>query len=78
HLVGLGSGPNQLTGTVDEIQWRGATHRLYVDVDGHRLMADLRELKAPPAHGDAVTLHFAPEDATLLPAGVTPPGVTDE
>ncbi|MEU0647780.1 ABC transporter ATP-binding protein [Streptomyces umbrinus] len=78
HLVGLGSGPNQLAGTVDEIQWRGATHRLYVDVDGHRLMADLRELKAPPAHGDAVTLHFAPEDATLLPAGVTPPGVTDE
>ncbi|MFF3705587.1 ABC transporter ATP-binding protein [Streptomyces phaeochromogenes] len=71
HLVGLGSGPNQLAGTVDEIQWRGATHRLYVDVDGHRLMADLRELKAPPAHGDAVTLHFAPEDATLLPAGVT-------
>jgi 2-aminoethylphosphonate transport system ATP-binding protein len=71
HLVGLGAGPNQLAGVVREIQWRGATHRLHVDVDGHRVMADVPELKAPPAHGDAVTLHFAPEDATLLAAGVT-------
>jgi 2-aminoethylphosphonate transport system ATP-binding protein len=72
HLVGLGEGdgPNRLTGTVGEIQWRGATHRLYVDVDGHRVMADLRELRDPPAHGDEVTLHFAPEDAVLLTAGV--------
>ncbi len=36
HLVGIGAGPNRLTGTVAEIQWRGATHRLYVDVAGHR------------------------------------------
>ncbi|MFF4500167.1 ABC transporter ATP-binding protein [Streptomyces sp. NPDC001401] len=69
HLVGLGDGPNQLAGTVREIQWRGSTHRLYVDVDGHRVMADVRELKDPPAHGDAVTLHFAPDDAVLLAAG---------
>ncbi|MFF8730293.1 ABC transporter ATP-binding protein [Streptomyces sp. NPDC015171] len=71
HLVGLGEGPNRLTGTVTEIQWRGATHRLYVEVDGHRLMADVRELKEPPVHGRPVTLHFAPEDAVLLPAGVS-------
>ncbi|MFE5819267.1 ABC transporter ATP-binding protein [Streptomyces sp. NPDC056479] len=70
HLVGLGDGPNRLAGTVREIQWRGATHRLYVEVDGHRVIADLRELKDPPAHGDEVTLHFSPEDATLLAAGV--------
>ncbi|MGC9376201.1 ABC transporter ATP-binding protein [Streptomyces sp. MH13] len=72
HLVGLGAddGPNRLTGTVGEIQWRGATHRLYVDVAGHRVMADLRELRDPPAHGDEVTLHFAPDDAVLLPAEV--------
>ncbi|MGW0184278.1 ABC transporter ATP-binding protein [Streptomyces sp. NPDC003362] len=70
HLVGLGDGPNAVTGTVTEIQWRGATHRLHVDVDGHRLLADLRELKSPPALGDHVTLHFAPEDAVLLAAGV--------
>ncbi|MFH8771459.1 ABC transporter ATP-binding protein [Streptomyces sp. NPDC017958] len=71
HLVGLGEGPNRIVGTVTEIQWRGATHRLYVEVGGHTVMADLRELKAPPAHGDTVSLHFASEDAVLLPAGVT-------
>ncbi|WP_369246838.1 ABC transporter ATP-binding protein [Streptomyces sp. R41] len=71
HHVGLGAGPNQFVGTVSEIQWRGATHRLYVDVGGHRVMADLRELRTPPALGESVELHFAPEDAVLLAAGVT-------
>ncbi len=70
HLVGLGDGPNQLAGVVQEIQWRGATHRLHVDVEGRRVMADVPELKKPPVHGDAVTLHFAPDDAVLLSAGV--------
>ncbi|SED08137.1 2-aminoethylphosphonate transport system ATP-binding protein [Streptomyces sp. 2231.1] len=71
HLVGLGEGPNRVTGTVTEIQWRGATHRLYVEVGGHTVMADVRELRDPPRHGDSVHLHFAPEDAVLLPAGVS-------
>ncbi|ALO99771.1 Putative ABC transporter ATP-binding protein [Streptomyces hygroscopicus subsp. limoneus] len=70
HLVGLGEGPNRLVGTVREIQWRGATHRLYVEVDGHTVMADVRELKDPPGYGHQVTLSFEPEDAVLLPAGV--------
>ncbi|MFI2758185.1 ABC transporter ATP-binding protein [Streptomyces echinatus] len=74
HLVGLGEGPNRLTGTVTEIQWRGATHRLYVEVDGHTLMADVRELRDPPRHGDRVHVHFAAEDAVLLPAGVAGDG----
>ncbi|MGW4562262.1 ABC transporter ATP-binding protein [Streptomyces sp. NPDC004561] len=71
HLVGLGQGPNQLAGVVREIQWRGATHRLYVEVGGHTVMADVRELRDPPGHGDPVNLHFAPDDAVLLPAGVS-------
>ncbi|WP_406338595.1 ABC transporter ATP-binding protein [Streptomyces sp. NBC_00649] len=74
HLVGLGDGPNALTGSVSEVQWRGSTYRLYVDVDGHRLKADLRELRTPPALGDEVTVHFAPEDAVLLSAGVSKDG----
>ncbi|MFC9495140.1 ABC transporter ATP-binding protein [Streptomyces sp. NPDC056982] len=74
HLVGLGDGPNALTGSVSEVQWRGSTHRLYVDVDGHRLKADLRELRTPPALGDEVTVHFAAEDAVLLSAGVSKDG----
>ncbi|MER6999842.1 ABC transporter ATP-binding protein [Streptomyces sp. NPDC000410] len=71
HLVGLGDGPNALRGRIAEVQWRGSTHRLYVDIDGHRVKADLRELRETPALGDEVTLHFAPEDAVLLAAGVT-------
>ncbi|WP_416968047.1 ABC transporter ATP-binding protein [Streptomyces sp. 4F14] len=67
HLVGLGDGPNRLTGPVREIQWRGATHRLYVEVAGHTVVADVRELREPPALGDRVALHFSPGDAVLLP-----------
>ncbi|WP_328635552.1 ABC transporter ATP-binding protein [Streptomyces sp. NBC_00356] len=70
HLVGLGEGPNSLTGKVSEVQWRGSTHRLYVDVDGHRVKADLRELREPPTLGEQVTVHFAPEDGILLAAEV--------
>ncbi|MEU9090033.1 ABC transporter ATP-binding protein [Streptomyces sp. NPDC048428] len=69
HLVGLGDGPNALAGTITEVQWRGSTHRLYADVDGHLIKADLRELRETPALGDRVTLHFAAQDAVLLPAG---------
>ncbi|WP_369378680.1 ABC transporter ATP-binding protein [Streptomyces sp. cg36] len=70
HLVGLGDGPNALRGRVAEVQWRGATHRLCVDVAGHTVKADVRELRRTPALGDEVTLHFASEDAVLLAAGV--------
>ncbi|MFG3286820.1 ABC transporter ATP-binding protein [Streptomyces sp. NPDC048111] len=71
HLVGLGSGPNELRGTVAEVQWRGSTHRVYVEVAGHRVKADVRELRVTPAPGDEVALHFAAEDAVLLAAGVS-------
>ncbi|MER5778045.1 ABC transporter ATP-binding protein [Streptomyces sp. NPDC002039] len=71
HLIGLGAGPNALDGTITEVQWRGSTHRLYVDVAGHRVKADLPELRETPALGDRVTLHFEPRDAVLLSAGVS-------
>ncbi|MEU9485500.1 ABC transporter ATP-binding protein [Streptomyces decoyicus] len=81
HLVGLGESPHgdghgtTLRGTVTEVQWRGSTHRLYVAVDGHRVLADVRELRETPALGEQVALHFAPEDAVLIPAGLTEDGV---
>ncbi|MCJ1677149.1 ABC transporter ATP-binding protein [Streptomyces sp. APSN-46.1] len=71
HLLGLGDGPNSLRGTIAEVQWRGSTHRLYVDIGGHRVKADLPELRETPALGDEVTLHFEPRDAVLLAAGVS-------
>ncbi|MFJ2514808.1 ABC transporter ATP-binding protein [Streptomyces griseoviridis] len=70
HLIGLGDGPNRLTGTVTEIQWRGATHRLLLDIDGNELTVDVPESRRTPANGTEVTVHFAAEDAVLLPAGV--------
>ncbi|UKY50449.1 ABC transporter ATP-binding protein [Streptomyces inhibens] len=83
HLIGLGESPqadgNTLRGRITEVQWRGSTHRLYVAVDGHRVMADVRELRETPALGDEVTLHFAPEDAVLIPAGLaeSPAGLAE-
>ncbi|MFJ3924874.1 ABC transporter ATP-binding protein [Streptomyces sp. NPDC090022] len=71
HLLSLGEGPNALRGRIAEVQWRGSTHRLYVDVAGHRVTADLPELRETPALGDEVTLHFEPRDAVLLTAGVS-------
>ncbi|MDT0475925.1 ABC transporter ATP-binding protein [Streptomyces sp. DSM 41014] len=70
HLIGLGDGPNRLTGTVTEIQWRGATHRLLLDIGGNELTVDVPESRRTPANGAEVTVHFAAEDAVLLPAGV--------
>jgi 2-aminoethylphosphonate transport system ATP-binding protein len=70
HLLALGAGPNALTGRIAEVQWRGSTHRLYVDIAGHRIKADLPELRETPALGDEVTLCFEPRDAVLLPAEV--------
>ncbi|MFJ9413890.1 ABC transporter ATP-binding protein [Streptomyces sp. NPDC101227] len=81
HLVGLGESPdkagNTLRGTITEVQWRGSTHRLYADVDGHRITADLRELRETPALGERIALHFAPEDAVLVPAGIGADGGQD-
>ncbi|MFD9205212.1 ABC transporter ATP-binding protein [Streptomyces sioyaensis] len=80
HLVGLGERPhdggpgNTLRGTITEVQWRGATHRLYVSVDGHRVLADVPERRRTPALGEDIALHFAPEDAVLIPAGLTEDG----
>ncbi|MFD7631580.1 ABC transporter ATP-binding protein [Streptomyces sp. NPDC059851] len=70
HLLGLGDGPNALRGKVAEVQWRGSTHRLYVDVGGHRVKADVPELRQVPGPGTEVTLHFEPRDAVLLSAEV--------
>lgn len=56
------------------MQWRGATHRLCVDVAGHRVTADVRELHETPLLGSEVTLHFAARDAVVLPATATPVG----
>ncbi|EST29412.1 hypothetical protein N566_22085 [Streptomycetaceae bacterium MP113-05] len=59
---------NHLQGSVAEVQWRGATHRLYLDTGEKPLVADVAELRDPPRVGDTVTVTFAPQDVVLLPA----------
>ncbi len=63
---------NIIEGMVTEVQWRGSTHRLYVDVEGAELCADSKPLREPPPRGHRVALHFAPHDATLLGPSVDP------
>ncbi len=77
HALALDAHPgaNALEGVVAEVQWRGAAHRLYVDVDGLEIRADSRPLHAPPPRGHQVVLHFLPGDATLLAAA--PAGCCD-
>lgn len=61
-------GGNLLRGTVTEVQWRGATHRLYLDMGAAPLVAEVAELRDPPRAGDDVCVSFTPQDAVLLPA----------
>jgi len=70
HLVALGGdGANELRGRLLTAQWRGSVHRLFVDVDGHEVRADVAELRDPPRPGEEVRLAFSPEDTVLLPGG---------
>ena len=59
---------NQVSGTVAAVQWRGAVHRIYLELaDGTQLRAEVPAMRTPPRHGDTVTFHFAPHDGVLLP-----------
>jgi 2-aminoethylphosphonate transport system ATP-binding protein len=72
HALRLSPFPdaNALRAVVADVQWRGSTHRLHLDLDdGQRVKADIAELRDPPAVGRRVTVYFAPEDTGLLPIG---------
>ncbi|MFD5916743.1 ABC transporter ATP-binding protein [Kitasatospora sp. NPDC058201] len=69
RIVRATDAANLLRGTVAHVQWRGATHRLLVDLPvGRRITADLTEPQVPVGPGDPVTLGFDTEDAILLRA----------
>lgn len=61
---------NQVTGTVAEVQWRGESHRLYVDIAGAQVRIDAPNLRRPPAIGESISLYFEPQDSVLVPGGV--------
>ncbi|GAA2090422.1 ATP-binding cassette domain-containing protein [Streptomyces albiaxialis] len=75
HRIGLGEseseggaedGGNVLRGVVTGLQWRGATHRITAEIDGHEVTAEVGELREPPRLGERVALRFAAEDGVVL------------
>ncbi|MBO0788677.1 MAG: ABC transporter ATP-binding protein [Actinobacteria bacterium] len=72
HLFSLtpeASSDNRLEGTVTEVQWRGPTHRIYLDAGGHGLIAEAAARRDPPPLGSRLALYFTPGDAVLVAAG---------
>ncbi|SEE94501.1 2-aminoethylphosphonate transport system ATP-binding protein [Arthrobacter alpinus] len=65
---------NSLPGRVESVQWRGAGHRVQVDLIGiaERVTVDLPALSAVPTPGALVVLSVDAQHAVLVPAGDTP------
>jgi 2-aminoethylphosphonate transport system ATP-binding protein len=67
-LTPVASQPSSaLTGTVSEVVWQGDQQSVDLDVAGQVLRVVCLPMRAPPAVGDTVTVHFAAEDASLIP-----------
>jgi 2-aminoethylphosphonate transport system ATP-binding protein len=59
---------NAVAGTVRTVQWQGDLHNIELDVMGSPLRMVCTPLRDPPQPGSPVTLHFPPDEATLIPA----------
>ncbi len=68
-----GNGCNRVKGTIEEVSFLGAIVRIKVGLGDTRIMLDRfnNPGSPPPVRGEAVTLHFAPED--VLPLEPAPP-----
>ncbi|HEX7390524.1 MAG TPA: ABC transporter ATP-binding protein, partial [Acidiphilium sp.] len=70
HAVTLqpaGHSSNRLAGIVRTIQWQGDLHNITFEVNGTLARMICTPLREPPHPGETVEVHFAPEDATLIP-----------
>jgi 2-aminoethylphosphonate transport system ATP-binding protein len=63
-------GENSFTGAVTDVQWRGSTHRLFLQVDGLSLRVEATAMREPPDVGQELTVRFADEDGTFMPGQV--------
>jgi len=59
---------NALAGIVRAVQWQGDLHNIELEVMGSPLRMVCTPLRDPPQPGSPVTLHFPPDEATLIPA----------
>jgi 2-aminoethylphosphonate transport system ATP-binding protein len=57
---------NSFTGAVTDVQWRGSTHRLLVQVGGQSLRVDATAMRQPPEVGQQLTVRFTGEDGTFM------------
>jgi 2-aminoethylphosphonate transport system ATP-binding protein len=60
---------NALAATVQGVTWQGDQHSVDLDVAGNPLRLVCTPMREPPAPGAQVVVHFAAEDATLIPHG---------
>jgi 2-aminoethylphosphonate transport system ATP-binding protein len=51
------------------VTWQGDQHSVDLDVAGNPLRLVCTPMREPPAPGAQVVVHFAAEDATLIPHG---------
>ena len=58
---------NTLVGMVAGVTWQGDLHSIDLEVSGETLRVVCTPLREPPAPGTHVPVHFAAEDATLMP-----------
>jgi 2-aminoethylphosphonate transport system ATP-binding protein len=57
---------NSFTGAVTDVQWRGSTHRLLLQVGGQSLRVDATAMREPPEVGQELTVLFTGEDGTFI------------
>ena len=65
-LTGAERGTNELTVTVTDVQWRGATHHVSGTVGDQAFAAELLELAVPPVVGSQVRFGFEPHDVVVV------------
>lgn len=64
----LQSPANTLHAVVTGVQWQGEMHTVSLEVGGHPMRLASTPMYQPPEPGSTVALHFAADDASLIPA----------
>ncbi len=66
-LAASDAADNALPGTVRAVQWQGDLHNIELEAVGVPLRMVCTPLRDPPPPGAPATLHFPPDEATLIP-----------
>ncbi len=58
---------NELVGIVRGVQWQGDLHSIDLEAEGAPIRMICTPMRDPPALDARLRIHFAAEDATLIP-----------